>query len=172
MLTTFLGYSAVRYLIVGGLSFAVDFGLLVLLREVFRWDVGIASATAFLSSLVFNFAVQRKFSFESAHKTHVSMIRYGILVVANTLATVLIVQLLMPTVLGYLGGKVISTAAMTIWNFFLYQHWVFGQKPTHRGPQQHKHLPTEPDDSQSKVQPADGAITPGPELDRTQPEST
>lgn len=139
----FFGHSAVRYLIVGGLSFAVDFGLLVLLREVFHWDVGIASATAFLASLVFNFLVQRKFSFESAHRTHVSMIRYGILVVANTLATVLIVQLLTPTILGYMGGKVVSTAAMTVWNFFLYQHWVFGKKATHHGPHQHKHALTE-----------------------------
>ena len=152
LLARFFGHSAVRYLIVGGLSFAVDFGLLVLLREVFRWDVGIASATAFLSSLVFNFLVQRKFSFDSAHRTHVSMIRYGLLVVTNTLATVFIVQLLTPTILGYMGGKVISTAAMMVWNFFLYQHWVFGKKPAHHGPHEHKHLPPVPDEAQSPSQ--------------------
>ncbi|MDR7083047.1 putative flippase GtrA [Arthrobacter ginsengisoli] len=148
LLRKFFGHSAVRYLIVGGLSFAVDFGLLVLLREVFHWDVGIASATAFLTSLVFNFLVQRKFSFESAHRTHVSMIRYGVLVVANTLATVLIVQLLTPTILGYMGGKVVSTAAMTVWNYFLYKHWVFGKKPAHHGAHAHKHLSAGPDDAQ------------------------
>jgi hypothetical protein len=76
------------------------------------------------------------------------MIRYGILVVANTLATVLIVQLLTPTVLGYMGGKVISTAAMTVWNFFLYQHWVFGIKPAHNGPHEHKHSISEIGDAQ------------------------
>lgn len=148
LLGKFFGHSAVRYLIVGGLSFAVDFGLLVLLREAFHWEVGIASATAFLSSLVFNFLVQRKFSFDSSHRTHISMIRYGILVVANTLATVLVVQLLTPTILGYMGGKFISTAAMTVWNFFLYQHWVFGMKPTHQGAHEHKHLLSETDDTQ------------------------
>lgn len=144
LLGAFFGHSAVRYLIVGGLSFAVDFGLLVLLREVFHWEVGPASATAFLVSLVFNFLVNRKFSFESAHRTHVSMFRYGLLVLANTLATVLIVQLLTPTVLGYMGGKVISTAAMTVWNFFLYKHWVFGKKAAHHGAHQHKHALAEP----------------------------
>lgn len=172
LLAKFFGHSAVRYLIVGGLSFAVDFGLLVLLHEVFHWEVGIASATAFLSSLVFNFLVQRKFSFESTHRTHVSMIRYGILVVANTLATVLIVQLLTPTVLGYMGGKVISTAAMTVWNFFLYQHWVFGKKPAHHGPHEHKHLLAEPAGTQS---PAEDAAEPAPaskDPERTLPESS
>ena len=169
LLAKFFGHSAVRYLIVGGLSFAVDFGLLVLLREVFHWEVGIASATAFLSSLVFNFLVQRKFSFESAHRTHVSMIRYGILVVANTLATVLIVQLLTPTVLGYMGGKVISTAAMTVWNFFLYQHWVFGKKPAHHA-HEHKHLLAEAEDTRSQAPDAAESTSAG-EPERTQPES-
>jgi putative flippase GtrA len=138
-LLDFFKHSAVRYLIVGGLSFLVDFGLLVLLHEVFRWQVGIATAAAFLLSLVFNFAVQRQFSFESSHKTHVSIIRYGLLVAANTVASVLIVQLLTPTILGYMGGKVISTAAMTIWNYFLYRHWVFGHTTAPRVVGEHKH---------------------------------
>ena len=175
LLAKFFGHSAVRYLIVGGLSFAVDFGLLVLLREVFHWQVGIASATAFLSSLVFNFLVQRKFSFESTHRTHVSMIRYGILVVANTLATVLIVQLLTPTVLGYMGGKVVSTAAMTVWNFFLYQHWVFGKKPAHHGAHEHKHLLAGPDGTAAEsARAAESAESAPPSQDpqRTQPESS
>lgn len=175
LLARFFGHSAVRYLIVGGLSFTVDFALLVLLREVFRWDVGIASATAFLSSLVFNFLVQRKFSFDSAHRTHVSMIRYGLLVVANTLATVLIVELLTPTVLGYMGGKVISTAAMMVWNFFLYQHWVFGKKPTHHGPHEHRHLPAGPDETQAQAPKAEAeaeATKPPADLERTGSESS
>lgn len=144
LLGKFFGHSAIRYLIVGGLSFAVDFGLLVLLREIFHWDVGMASAGAFLTSLVFNFLLQRKFSFESTHRTHVSMIRYGLLVAANTVATVLIVQLLTPTPLGYIGGKVISTSAMTIWNYFLYQDWVFGKKSTHHRAHEHNHLLARP----------------------------
>lgn len=131
--------SAVRYLIVGGLSFLVDFGLLVLLHQVLGWTVGVATAIAFLSSLVFNFAVQRKVSFESGHKTHVSMIRYAFLVAANTVASVIVVELLTPTALGYMGGKVISTAAMTVWNYFLYRHWVFGSSPSKRLRKPHKH---------------------------------
>lgn len=132
-----LGRSAVRYLIVGGLSFGVDFGLLVLLHQVFGWAVGVSTAAAFLLSLIFNFVVQRKVSFGAHHKTHVSIVRYLVLVVANTVASVVIVELLAPTALGYMGGKVIATAAMTVWNFFLYRHWVFGAA-SGRSSQQHK----------------------------------
>jgi putative flippase GtrA len=132
-----LGHSAVRYLIVGGLSFVVDFGLLVLFHQVFGWAVSVATAVAFLSSLVFNFAVQRKVSFGAHHRTRVSIFRYALLVIANTVASVVVVELLTPTALGYMGGKVISTAAMTIWNFFLYRHWVFGAVPSTRSRDTH-----------------------------------
>ena len=132
-------HSAVRYLIVGGLSFLVDFGLLVLLHQFLGWPVSLATAVAFLSSLVFNFIVQRKFSFDAGHKTHVSMIRYALLVVANTVASVVIVELLTPTVLGYMGGKIISTAAMTVWNYFLYRHWIFGVSSPPRSGEPHRH---------------------------------
>lgn len=121
-------HSAFRYLLFGGLSFLVDFGLLVLFREVFRWNLSLAAATAFLLSFAFSFTVQKLFAFESGHRTHVSLVRYVILVGANTVATVLIVQLLSLTGLGYGGAKVVSTAATTLWNYFLYRHWVFGGK--------------------------------------------
>lgn len=121
-------HSAFRYLLFGGLSFLVDFGLLVLFREVFRWNLPVAAASAFLLSFAFSFTVQKVFAFESSHRTHVSLVRYILLVGANTVATVLIVQLLSLTGLGYGGAKVASTAATTLWNYFLYKHWVFGGK--------------------------------------------
>jgi putative flippase GtrA len=120
--------SAFRYLLFGGLSFLVDFGLLVLFREAFRWNLALASATAFLLSFAFSFTVQKLFAFKSGHRTHVSLVRYAILVAGNTIATVIIVQLLSLTGLGYGGAKVVSTAATTLWNYFLYRHWVFGGK--------------------------------------------
>ncbi|QNE15156.1 GtrA family protein [Pseudarthrobacter sp. NBSH8] len=123
-----INHSAFRYLFFGGLSFSVDLGLLVLFREVFQWNLSVATAIAFLLSFAFSYTVQKLFSFESAHRTHVSLGRYTLLVGANTIATVFIVQLLSLTGLGYGGAKVVSTAATTVWNYFLYKHWVFGGK--------------------------------------------
>ncbi|WP_457962898.1 GtrA family protein [Arthrobacter sp. D1-29] len=123
-----INHSAFRYLFFGGLSFLVDFGLLVLFREVFQWNLAVAAATAFLLSFAFSYTVQKLFAFDSAHRTHVSLGRYTLLVGANTVATVIIVQLLSLTGLGYGGAKVVSTAATTVWNYFLYKHWVFGGK--------------------------------------------
>lgn len=125
---TTINHSAFKYLFFGGLSFLVDFGLLVLFREVFQWNLSVAAAAAFLLSFAFSFTVQKVFAFDSGHRTHVSLGRYALLVGANTVATVVIVQLLSMTGLGYGGAKVVSTAATTVWNYFLYRHWVFGGK--------------------------------------------
>ncbi|MFC8304089.1 GtrA family protein [Specibacter sp. NPDC057265] len=114
-----------RFLLVGGLSFAIDLGLLVLLHEGFAVDLWIATPIAFLSSLVFNFLAQRSFTFESTRGRGSSMIRYGALVVFNTFMTDVIVNLFHNLDLTYTVGKIVATALTMIWNFFLYKHWVF-----------------------------------------------
>lgn len=114
-----------RFLLVGGLSFALDLGLLILLHEGFGVDLWIATPIAFLSSLVFNFLIQRSFTFKSTRGRGSSMIRYGVLVIFNTLMTDVIVNLFHNLDLTYTAGKVVATALTMVWNFFLYKHWVF-----------------------------------------------
>ncbi|GAA1446657.1 GtrA family protein [Leifsonia poae] len=121
--------SVVRYLIAGGLSFLVDFGLLALLHDVFGWPVWLASGVAFLVSFAFTYTIQRIFSFDSRAPHGRAILRYTLLVAFNTLATVLIVSLVNTTVLGWAGGKVIATVASTAWNYFAYRYWVFASDP-------------------------------------------
>jgi len=115
----------VKFLIVGGLSFAIDLGLLVLLHEALGLDLWIATPIAFLASLVFNFFAQRSFTFRSTKRKHISMFRYGLLVVFNVFATDVIVNLFDSLALTYAGGKVVATVSTMAWNFFLYKYWIF-----------------------------------------------
>lgn len=117
--------SVVRYLIAGGLSFLVDFGLLALLHTVFDWPVWLATGVAFLVSFAFTYTIQRMFSFMSRAPHGRALVRYTILVAFNTLATVGIVSLVDASVLGWAGGKVIATIVTTVWNYFAYKYWVF-----------------------------------------------
>ncbi|MCU1532855.1 MAG: hypothetical protein JWO49_2426 [Arthrobacter sp.] len=123
----------VKFLLVGGASFAIDLGLLALLHEVGKVDLWIATPIAFLASLVFNFLVQRKFTFQSGTRAHVSALKYGALVVFNVIATDVIVNLIAGAGHSYAIGKVISTIATTLWNFLLYKHWIFKAAPTKTG---------------------------------------
>jgi putative flippase GtrA len=119
----------VKFLVVGVASFAIDLGLLALMHEVGGIDLWIATPVAFLASLVFNFLVQRKFTFQSHARAHVSFLKYGALVVFNLVAIDVIVNVIAAAGQSYAIGKVIATVATTGWNFLLYKHWIFKAKP-------------------------------------------
>lgn len=125
----FLQHRTVRFLTVGGLSFIVDLGLLVLLHEVCNVGLWIATPIAFIVSLIFNFLMQRSFTFRSTHKPLVSLAKYLLLVIANVLATDLIVNWFAVAGLTYAAGKVVSTVSTMVWNYFIYKYWIFPASP-------------------------------------------
>lgn len=128
----FFDHSAVRYLIAGGLSFLVDFGILALLHAVLGWPTWLAAGTSFLISFAFTYSIQRVFSFGSRAPHGRALIKYTLLVAANTVATTVIVALVDQSSLSWAGGKIIATIVTTVWNYFAYRYWVFAEpsRPT------------------------------------------
>jgi len=110
---------------VGGLSFALDLGLLVLLHEFLGVELWIATPVAFLVSLVFNFLLQRIFTFQATNHRGISALKYVVLVVVNILVSDLIVTGFDGLGWSYVVGKTTSTILTTAWNYFLYRHWIF-----------------------------------------------
>ena len=117
--------SAVRYLVIGGFSFVIDFGLLFLLHEVADWPIWLATAVAFLASFAFNYSLQKAFSFSSRAHHGRALAKYVALVVINTVATTAIVSLLDRFENGWEIGKILATILTTAWNYFAYRYWVF-----------------------------------------------
>lgn len=128
-LGTLIRHSSVRYLLAGGISFIIDFGLLWLLRDIVRAPLWLATAAAFLLSFAFTYAAQKLFSFRSGSRHTSSLIKYVALVGINTIATVGIVQVAVSIGLGWPLGKVGATALTTIWNYFAYRYVVFVDRP-------------------------------------------
>lgn len=118
-------HGPLRYLVAGGVSFVVDFGLLTVFHVVFGWPITIATGASFLISFFFTYAIQRVFSFSATTPHGRALVRYAILVGVNTLATVGIVDALTRTPLSWEGGKVAATIVTTAWNYFAYRYWVF-----------------------------------------------
>lgn len=114
-----------RFLLVGGLSFVLDLGLLVLLHEVFGVALWAATPIAFIVSLVFNFLLQRAFTFRATNKKSISAFKYLLLVAFNIVVTDLIVVGFDALGWSYVYGKTIATGLTTVWNYFLYRHWIF-----------------------------------------------
>lgn len=126
--------SLVRYLVMGGLSFAFDFGLLFLLYDVASVPLAIATPTAFLASFVVTYTLQRLFAFRASDAVAPSVIRYALLVAANTVLTTGVVALADSLGWSWVVGKIVAVAITTVGNYFAYRHWVFARpkgSPTH-----------------------------------------
>jgi len=118
-------HSAARYLVIGGSSFVIDFGLVYLLHDVANLPLWIATVVGFLTSFVFNYFAQKTFSFGSRQPHGVTLLKYAALVAFNAGLTVLIVSGFDSTQLGWEAGKVIATIVTTGENYFVYRYWIF-----------------------------------------------
>lgn len=121
--------SVIKYLSVGVVSVTVDYGLLLLFYRVLGIPLETATATAFIVGLVVNFVLNRMWSF-NAKPGRDNAIRqgvlYGILVLLNTVFTVLVVG----SVSSYWNippeiSKPVCVLLTTAWNYILYKKIIF-----------------------------------------------
>jgi putative flippase GtrA len=117
--------SVLVYGLVGGTAFLVDLGSLVLLRDVAHWVLPVATACALLAGLLTSYFMQRFLTFRQSTVSWHSLWKYAILVTVNWGATLLIIHLVESAGISYVLGKVLATAVITIWNYFIYRFWIF-----------------------------------------------
>jgi putative flippase GtrA len=122
------GLALFGYLVAGGLSLLLDIATLFLLHSVLRLPLVVAVSIAYLVGLFSNYAINRYWVFSGDHSHGRSMSRYGLLVVFNYAATVVIVAGLTAVGFSYIVGKLIAVGGTVLWNFLAYKHWVFSRK--------------------------------------------
>ncbi len=121
-------HSGFRYLLVGGSSFILDFGVLYVLHEIAEIRLWISTGIAFLCSFFYNFTLQKVFAFSSQAHTPRSLVKYILLVGFNTVATIGIVAVLY-VYIGWIAAKIVSTVMTTVWNYLAYRHIIFVDRP-------------------------------------------
>lgn len=120
------------YVAVGIVGFAVDFGLLVLFREVLGSPIWVAATVAFWSSLAVIFLANKYVTFDARGMGHRQLLRYFVLLGVNYAVTLGIIAIAERTGLGYQVGKVAAVALTAGWNYVAYQLWVFRTSSIHR----------------------------------------
>lgn len=117
--------SVVRYLVVGGGAFLIDVGLLAGLHNLLSAPLVVATPAAFLMSFAITFVLQRTFTFGSKAGVTSSAVKYTAVVIFNTFATTGIVSLAASLGVPWIIGKIVAVGSTTVWNYFLYRHWIF-----------------------------------------------
>lgn len=129
-----LQHSLVRYIVVGGSSVVIDYVVFVALYNLFDIALSVSLTTGFIVGLLWNFLLNKFWAFQSddnaPHRHKRETMLYAALVVFNfgfTNGFVVVVDAIgiPPEV-----SKIIATAMITLWNYYLYKHYIFKRAQT------------------------------------------
>lgn len=115
-----------KYFIVGISGFVFDLGSLILFTEVFGfWPTGAVVVNQIIL-LVYNFTLNKYWSFRNRAMPHKQVVRYLSLSFFNYLLAVASMYVFNHELgFDYRLVRILTIAIMVSWNFFLYKYWVY-----------------------------------------------
>lgn len=116
----------IKYLFVGGTSFLLDVSLLIIAKEVVSIPPTCAIIFIQVVVLLYNFLLNKYWSFQNTQKTHRQFVRYMSLAGVNYIFGV-VAMYVGHDVLSYDYRlvRVLTVAVTVLWNFVLYKFWVY-----------------------------------------------
>ena len=120
------------FLVVGGITLLIDTSISYILYHNIHLPAFLASGIGFLSGFVFNFPVNRKKVFNHSQYDRFSLkiqiTLYTLLSLFNLVATSSILATLVNSnVLDIQWAKVVVTAVFAIWNFLVFNLFIFSK---------------------------------------------
>ena len=121
-----------KFGVVGTVAFAIDYGTLMLLSQVFGVDPVLAAGISFCVSVVFNYLASMRFVF--THRQDMSRGREFVIFIVLSAVGLAINELCMAAGVAALGTsalmvtvtKLFATAVVMVWNFFSRKKWLDG----------------------------------------------
>jgi putative flippase GtrA len=119
-------HSLIRYIVIGGVTFLMDFLLLVLLHGVLDVNVLIAASLSYWTAIAFNFVANRFWTFGATDTPVIKhLIAYLLLLGFNYLFTVAFIGIATNLDVHYTVAKIVSVAIQTSWTYALYKKVIF-----------------------------------------------
>lgn len=109
-----------KFGVVGVIAFVIDYGLMVLLTELFGVNYLVSATISFIVSVIFNYFASMRYVF--THKEDMSRRREFVIFVVLSAIGLGLNNILMWVGTGVLGisyliTKLVATAVVTLWNF-------------------------------------------------------
>lgn len=119
---------SIRFLIVGGFTFVVDYGSFFILFTALNEALYVANSISFTLGLITSFSLNRAWTFSNnnfAKRVSHQFGSYLVLALTNLLMSNVFVGLLRHIGVNPRIGKIITIAVISIWNFFMYKKFIF-----------------------------------------------
>jgi putative flippase GtrA len=110
-----------RFAVVGGVCFLIEFGLLFVLKEYAQLQLLIANGFAFIVSVILNYYLCKLFVFKNANKQSTKQITifFGSSVAGLFLNSFLMWLFVEKVLIYYLFAKIIVAGIVMVWNYIL-----------------------------------------------------
>lgn len=119
-------HTAIRYLFVGGSTFVIDVGLLVLLREKFHFSLVVANTISYWTAIIYNFVLNRWWSFSASEKS--SLRRHASTYLALLVFNYLFSQAFISVAHHFMHdgfAKALSVLVQMSWTYIVYKRYIF-----------------------------------------------
>jgi len=122
-----------RYLVVGGSGFVLDVGILYVLKQYVGASATLGVVCSQTVVILYNFLLNKYWSFQSAENGKVQFLKYISLVCINY-TTGVGAMYLFHDVLGfyYITVRIVTVACFVPINFLAYKYWVYANKKTEK----------------------------------------
>jgi putative flippase GtrA len=128
----------VRYAFSGGSALVTEEVVLFLTHGLMKFPLWLATGLAYLIAFGVNFSINRMLTFADhgarEGAVHKQTVRFALLVAVNLGVTQVLMYSLTGAGVNYLIAKPLSTVVITLYNFWLYKHWVFKPETEQGGP--------------------------------------
>ena len=115
-----------KYFFVGVSGFVLDLGSLVIFKQYFLFPAVTAVALNQPIVLIYNFSLNKWWSFRNTDLPHRQIVRYICIALLNYLFSVTAMYILHELLsIDYRFARVVTVAAMVPINFLLYKFWVY-----------------------------------------------
>ncbi len=119
-----------KFGVVGVIAFAIDYGVLMLLSQVFGMDPVLAAGISFCVSVIFNYLASMRYVF--THREDLSRTREFVIFIVLSAVGLAINEACMAAGVAVLGTsalmvtvtKLFATAVVMVWNFFSRKKWL------------------------------------------------
>ncbi len=121
-----LRHQFAKYFIVGVSGFALNMTLLIFAKEYLGISAVVATSVIGLFMLVFNFCLNKYWSFKEKSMPHKQFMRYLILAGGDYFFAILTMYIFHRLIgWDYRLVNIGTVSAMVSWNFLIYKYWVY-----------------------------------------------